>query len=319
MSRVPVVVDCDPGHDDVVAMLVAAHLCELVAVTTVSGNASLADCTHNALAVAELFALTAPVHAGCERPLVQEAFHAAAFHGEHGLGGSTLTVSSRSEAEGHAVEVLIESTRAREGLWLVPTGPLTNIGLAIRLEPALVGRVAGISLMGGGIRIGNVTATAEFNIWCDPEAASVVFGCGAPLRMCALDVTHQVRVGAGEAGRIRALGGRRAAFLADVITFFAERYGEHSGLSAGPMHDPLAVLAVARPELFDFVERNVQVELCGGQRGMTVVDQRDLTAPQKPNCLVAEGVDAAALSDVIVETLEIACGGSSAADRCDRF
>jgi len=307
MSRIPVVVDCDPGHDDAVALLVAARFCELVAITTVSGNASVADCTNNSLLVAELFDLAAPVHAGCERPLVQEVLHAHAVHGEHGLGGSTLAASSRSAGREHAVDVLIESTRTREGLWLIPTGPLTNIALAIRLDPGLVHRVAGISLMGGGIRFGNVTATAEFNIWCDPEAASVVFGSGAPLRMCGLDVTHQVRVSEADAQSLLELGGVRASFLAEILSFFSERYVELTSLSGGPMHDPLAVLAVSHPELFHFVDRNVQIELCGGQRGMTVVDQREFVAQQAPNCLVAERVEASALRNIIIQTLELAC------------
>jgi len=298
------VVDCDPGHDDAVALLVAHRFCDLVGITTVSGNASLADCARNALIVAELFDMPAPVYAGSDRPLVQEALHAPSVHGEHGLGGSTIAAPTRSIADGHAVEVLIESTRAHEGLWLIPTGPLTNIALAIRLDPLLVRRVAGISLMGGGIRIGNVTATAEFNIWCDPEAASIVFGSGAPLRMCGLDVTHQVRVGVTEAERLRAIGGARATFLADILTFFAERYGQNTGLSGGPMHDPLAVLAVTHPVLFGFVDRDVRIELAGGQRGTTVVDQRQLATPRTPNCSVAATVDAAALLDIILETLE---------------
>jgi inosine-uridine nucleoside N-ribohydrolase len=306
MTPVPVVVDCDPGHDDAVALLVAARFCELVAITTVSGNASLADCTNNALVVADFFELAAPVHAGCERPLVQEAAHAPQVHGEHGLGLSRLPASA-SAARGHAVEVLIESTRAREGLWLVPTGPLTNIALAIRLDPGLVHRVAGISLMGGGIHLGNVTATAEFNIWCDPEAASIVFGSRAPLRMCGLDVTHQVRVGTVEVERLRRLGGARASFLADMLGFFVGRYGERTSLVGGPLHDPLAVLAVTHPQLFCFVDRDVQIELCGGQRGMTVVDQREVVAHRAPNCRVAEDVDAAAVLEIIVQTLEAAC------------
>ena len=115
--------------------------------------------------------------------------------------------------------------------------------------------------MGGGIRIGNVTPTAEFNVWCDPEAASIVFTCGAPLRMCGLDVTHQVRVGQTEVDRIAAVGGARASFLADILMFFAHRYGERTGLSGGPMHDPLAVLAITHADRFGFVDRDVRVEL----------------------------------------------------------
>ncbi|HZJ26467.1 MAG TPA: nucleoside hydrolase [Acidimicrobiia bacterium] len=305
-ERVPVLVDCDPGHDDVVALLVAHRFCDLVAVTTVSGNASLADCTRNALVVTEMFDLAAPVHAGCDRPLVQEAIHAPVVHGEGGLGGATVAEPTRSVGDAHAVEVLVEATRAREGLWIIPTGPLTNIAIAMRLDPRLVERVAGVSLMGGGIRIGNVTATAEFNVWCDPEAASVVFASGAPLTMCGLDVTHQVRVGSAEVERVRAVGGERALFLAAILTFFAQRYGEHTGVAAGPMHDPLAVLAVTHPGLFGFVDRHVRVELGGGQRGTTVVDQRDLPGPRVTNCSVAETVDAPALAEIVVETLELA-------------
>ena len=305
-ERVSVLVDCDPGHDDAVALLVANRFCDLVAVTTVSGNASLADCTRNALVVTEMFDLAAPVHAGCDRPLVQEAIHAAAVHGEGGLGGAAVAEPTRPTGDAHAVEVLIGATRATEGLWLIPTGPLTNIAMAMRLDPGLIERVAGISIMGGGIRIGNVTATAEFNVWCDPEAACVVFESGAPLRMCGLDVTHQVRVGSAEVERVRALGGERAAFLADILTFFAQRYFEHTGVGAGPMHDPLAVLAVTHPELFGLVDRHVRVELGGGQRGTTVVDQRDPPAPRAPTCAVAETVDAPALLEIVVQTLELA-------------
>jgi inosine-uridine nucleoside N-ribohydrolase len=306
MDKPSVLMDCDPGHDDAVAIVVASRFCEIVAITTVNGNASVADCTRNALCVAELFGVPAPVHAGCAAPIVQEVRHAPSLHGEHGLGGTTLPPTSRTAATGHAVEVLIETTRAREGLWLIPTGPLTNVALAIRLDPGLPGRVSGISLMGGGARFGNVNATAEFNIFCDPEAAHVVFHSGAPLRMCGLDVTHQVRIGAAEVRRLRALSGERALFAADLVDFFSRRYEERTGLAGGPMHDPLAVLAVTHPDLFHFVDRHVEIELGGGRRGMTVVDQRELATPAEPNCLVAEGVDAAALRDLIVESLEIA-------------
>lgn len=300
-----VLIDCDPGHDDAVAIIVASRFCDIVAITTVNGNASVDDCTRNALRVAELFGLPAPVHEGCAAPIVQEVRHALHVHGEHGLGGTTLPPATRAAADGHAVEILIESTRATEGLWLIPTGPLTNVALALRLDPALAGRVWGISLMGGGIRFGNVSATAEFNIFSDPEAAHVVFHSGAPLRMCGLDVTHQVLVGPDEVRRLQALPGERAQFLADILGFFSERYEQRTGLVGGPMHDPLAVLAVTHPDHFRFVNRSVEIELAGGQRGMTVVDQRNLKSLPPPNCLVAEAVDADALHDLIMDSLEI--------------
>lgn len=308
MSRPAVIVDCDPGQDDAIALLLASRFCDLVAITTVSGNASLADVTSNALIVTELFGLDVPVYAGCELPLVRPSIHAPSIHGEHGLGGSTISSATRAQASSHAVEAIIDVTRAEEGIWLIPTAPLTNIALAIRLDPRIVDRIAGISLMGGGIRIGNVTATAEFNIWCDPEAASIVFESGAPLRMCGLDVTHQVRVGPTEADRLARMGTPRATWLAGILGYLAERSHDRTGLVGGPMHDPLAVLAVTHSQLFGLVERHVRIELSGGQRGTTVVDQRQLASPEVANCLVAESVRAAETLEIILETLELASG-----------
>jgi inosine-uridine nucleoside N-ribohydrolase len=307
MTGPRVIVDCDPGHDDAVAILVAHRFCDLVAVTTVNGNASLADVTNNALVLAELFGLDVPVHAGCDRALVQPTRHAT-VHGEHGFGGSTIPRATRAAAGTHAVEAIIELTREEEGVWLVPTAPLTNIAVALRLDPAIVDRIAGISLMGGGIRVGNVTATAEFNIWCDPEAAHIVFESGAPLRMCGLDVTHQVRIGPSEADGLERLGTARAAFMAGILRFFADRYREHTGVVGGPMHDPLAVLAVTHPHLFGLAERHVRIELAGSQRGTTVVDERELASPEPANCLVAETVQSEAVLELILETLALASG-----------
>lgn len=305
------IIDCDPGHDDVVALVVAAQHAELVGITTVSGNAPLVDVTRNALAVAELFGIAAPVHAGSPRPLVDLPRHAPDVHGESGLGGTSLPAPARTVGDTHAVEYLIETTRARAGLWLVPMGPLTNIALARRLDPAIVDRVAGISLMGGGAAIGNVTPTAEFNIWSDPEAAAIVFEAGAsvPLRMAGLDVTHQVRMTSSDGDRLRATGTPRGEFLADLLSYYG-----HSGAAGAspphegsPMHDPLAVLAVTHPHLFTHAERPVHVDLAGTSRGATVVDRRHLARRPSPagdsRCDVAEAVDAAAVRTLILDTL----------------
>ncbi len=302
IERPAVVVDCDPGHDDVIALLVAQRFCELVAITTVSGNAPLADCTRNALTVAEMFGLDVPVAPGCDRPLVQPAFHGSVVHGANGLGGPEVAAPRRRPERAHAVEVIIESTRAREGIWLVPTGPLTNLAIALRLDPPLVDRIAGISLMGGGIGFGNVTSTAEFNVWADPEAASVVFGCEARRRMCGLDVTHQVIVTAEHAEQVRAIGSPRASFLAELLTYFADRMAQFSGLAGGPMHDPLAVLALTHPHLFGFTDLPIRVELAGEQRGTTIADG----GPRHSDTAVAMTVDEQALLGIVLETLELA-------------
>ena len=310
-ERPAVIIDCDPGHDDTVALVVAAAYTDLVAVTTVSGNAPLVDVTRNALAVTELFAIGAPVHAGSPRPLVAPARHAPAVHGETGLGGTSLPAPTRTVGAAHAVEVLIEATRARPGCWLVPVGPLTNVALALRLDPSLLDRIAGISLMGGGDRTGNVTPTAEFNVWADPEAAAIVFEAGAqvPLRMAGLDVTHQVRMTAADGDALRATGTARGAFLADLLAYYG-RHGRAATAGAPPgipMHDPLAVLAVTHPHLFTHTRRPVHVELAGGSRGTTVVDTRDHAPADAATCDVAEAVDADAVRALILDTLLAAC------------
>ena len=298
-------IDCDPGHDDTVAIVVAARHTDLVGITTVSGNAPLADVTRNALAVCELFGIDVAVHAGCARPLIEAARHAPAVHGESGLGGTSLPPPTRTPGDAHAVEYLIETTRARPGCWLVPMGPLTNIALALRLDPTMADRIAGISLMGGGAHVGNVTPTAEFNVWADPEAAAIVFEAGArvPLRMAGLDVTHQVRMSADDGDGLRAAGGERGTFLADLLLFYGRTGGAGRGEAGSPMHDPLAVLAVTHPHLFTHVEREVRVELAGGARGTTIVDQRAYAPTDAVNCAVAEAVDAAGLRALILDTL----------------
>ncbi|MCB1004712.1 MAG: nucleoside hydrolase [Acidimicrobiales bacterium] len=309
-DRPALLLDCDPGHDDTVALVVAAHHADLVGVTTVSGNAPLADVTRNALAVAELFDLDVPVHAGCPRPLVAPARHAPAVHGESGLGGTSLPEPTRSAGTAHAVEHLIASTRARPGCWLVPVGPLTNIALALRLDPTLPDRIAGISLMGGGATTGNVTPTAEFNVWADPEAAAVVFEAGArvPVRMAGLDVTHQVRMHGEDGDRLRATGTERGAFLADLLAYYGRSGRGGAAAPAGsPMHDPLAVLAVTHPHLFTHARRPVHVELAGTTRGMTVVDTRPHAPADAATCDVAEAVDADAVRTLILDTLLAAC------------
>ena len=180
--RPGIILDCDPGHDDAVAIITAAHFADVRGVVTVAGNAPLERTTHNALVMRDLIGLDAPVHAGCERPLVAEPRPAAFVHGESGLDGADLPAPITPLDGRDGVEFIVETCRAEEGLWLVPTGPLTNIAMALRLDPSLVQRIAGVSLMGGG-SFGNRTAVAEFNIWADPEAADARSG-SAPHRSC---------------------------------------------------------------------------------------------------------------------------------------
>lgn len=302
---VPILVDCDPGHDDALALLVAARRAELVAVTTVSGNAPLKSTLRNALVTLQVAGIEVPVHAGADRPLVQPPRHAAFIHGDSGLDGPELPTLEREPSDVPAVRAILDAAERYDGLWLVATGPLTNVALALRQEPGLAQRLRGISVMGGSFSAGNVTAVAEFNIWADPEAAAIVFDAGAPLLMAGLDVTHQLQIDEARIARIRAQGGAAATFSADLLTYYGRAYQRaFGGAAAGPLHDPCAVLAVTDPELFRVEERHVAVELTGTHtRGMTVVDRRGGGRGATANAQVLTHVDHERAFDAVLDAV----------------
>lgn len=299
-----IILDCDPGHDDAAAILLAARECDVLAITTVSGNAPLSLTTANALLMCQLAELDIPVHSGADRPLLVPAAHAPRAHGATGLDGPPRPEVHLEAASADAVGCIIETVRTHDDVWLVPVGPLTNIALAIRQAPDIIERLAGISLMGGAVGTGNVTPAAEFNIWADPHAAQIVFASGARvLRMAGLNLTHQLCVGPDVIAALRADGGTVPTFMAGLLDFYLSRYRERAGLDAAPMHDPCAVLAVTRPDLFTFEARHVAVEAEGVlTRGMTVVDERP-GSDAAPNCEVADAIDAPAALELIVDAV----------------
>jgi inosine-uridine nucleoside N-ribohydrolase len=303
-TPLPIILDCDPGHDDAIAIVVAARHAQILGITTVAGNASVELTTRNALIMRDLLGIDVPVHAGSPRPLVSEPHYASYVHGESGLDGPDLPEPSGPPASHDAVGFIIDTCRATEGVWLVPTGPLTNIALALRLAPDLAGRIAGISLMGGGT-FGNRTATAEFNIWADPEAAAMVFAYGGPLIMSGLDLTHQFRATPDRIAAVRALPGRLAEVFADLFAFFSGTYmRRHHHLDGAPVHDPCAVLALTHPHLFERHASHVAVETAGPlTRGMTVIDQRSLREVPDPNCDRLTAIDADAGFAIVTEAI----------------
>jgi inosine-uridine nucleoside N-ribohydrolase len=304
MSPLPVILDCDPGHDDAIALVVAARHTELLGITTVAGNAPLADTTRNAIVLRDLLDIDVPVHSGAGRPLVREPRHAAKVHGASGLDGADLPAPSGPPDGTDAVEFIVETCRARDGVWLVPTGPLTNVALALRTAPDLAGRIAGISLMGGGT-FGNWSPVAEFNILFDPEAAAAVFAYGGPLVMSGLDLTHKFQALPHRIDMVRALPGKLAAVLADLLEFFSGTYrSRHKSIGGAAVHDPLAVMALTHSDLFTRELRHVQVETAGAlTAGMTVIDRRDLIEVPDPNCDIQVDLDADAAWDVVVEAI----------------
>ena len=310
-QRPAVIVDCDPGHDDVFALIVAQHYAKLLGITVVHGNAPLSRTLSNALIACDVFGIPAPVFSGADRPLVAPPRNAPHIHGESGLGGPELPPVRRSPEPIGAVEAIVELVRKHEGegVWLVPVGPLTNIALALRAAPDIAKRIAGISLMGGGTLFGNRAPHAEFNIWADPEAASVVFGYGGPLRMVGLNATHQVVITRDYVEKMQAIGTPQGTFAAELLDFFSTTYGEMLGTYGGPLHDPCALFAVTHEPLLGLEQKRVEIELHGEfTRGMTAVDERPFVPSkrQEPNALVSYLPDAPKIFDLIYDAVRAA-------------
>jgi inosine-uridine nucleoside N-ribohydrolase len=314
-TRPRVIVDCDPGHDDAVALVVAAHVADVRGIVTVGGNADLDRTTYNALVMRDLIGLDAPVHRGCGHPLVATPHHAASVHGESGLDGADLPAPVTALDGTDGVGFIIDTCRSEAGLWLIPTGPLTNIAMALRQAPDIAEQIAGVSLMGGG-SFGNRSAVAEFNIWADPHAAAIVFSTFDPahvgaapgsLTMAGLDVTHRFQLTPERIEATRVMPGRLAQVLAGLFDFFSATYlARHDvgSMSGAALHDPLAVLAVSHPELFERRRRHVVVETKGEHTaGMTVIDERTLLERSAPNCDVLVDVDADAAFAIVLDAI----------------
>ncbi len=306
MARTPIILDCDPGHDDAIALLLAlaSPELELVGVTTVSGNQTVAKTTANALKVLEFVGRTdVQVAAGADRPLVRAQNVASHVHGATGLDGPELPPPVGSSIERHAVSFLAEQIRAREGrVTLVPTGPLTNIALLLALEPDA--RPERIVLMGGAVGEGNRTPAAEFNIWADPEAARRVFESGIDVTMIGLDVTHQALITEAHGEELRA-GGRVGKMTAELLDFYRIWHRKtYSDLPGSPMHDPVAVAHVLAPGLVETRPARIDVD-CGWEqgRGRTNVDWRARHDGAEPNATVGLGIDADAFARLLIDRI----------------
>lgn len=302
MAPVRMLIDCDPGLDDAIALLTAAHHAELVGITTVNGNVGIDHTTHNALAVAQVAGLDVPVHRGAARPFVNEPVDARYVHGPTGLGSVEVPDITRTADSDDAVGFILECARTIEDLHLVAVGPMTNIALAVQADPELRSRLGGFTIMGGAAAGGNTTAVSEFNIWADPEAADVVFRAMGPFTMAGLDVTHQVLLGPAERDAMRSADTPTSRLAAELLDYAVDRAGELRGGAGAPIHDACAVLAVTHPELFGGSEHRVSVEVDGTHtRGMTVVDRRPNAEPTDAPIRVLTSADAEAVVELIVE------------------
>lgn len=313
-----VIVDCDPGHDDMSAILLAAKHMELLGITTVHGNQSLEKTTKNALKIVELAGLThVPVAKGMPQSLLGWTNYAPEIHGESGLDGVDLPEPTTPLHELHTVDFIIKTVMENDDVTIIATGPLTNVGLALIKEPKIASRISCISIMGGSTTYGNVTPVAEFNIVIDPEAADVVFRSGIPMKMFGLNVTRRAEATPQHIQRIRELGTPFARTVADLLGFYGGTLMRIFGTGGASMHDPCAVATFIDPTIFDMRPMHVAIELNGKlTRGMTVCDYRHerttadqlagdkaIHRGQKPNCEVAVGIDNEKFMDLLIQTI----------------
>ncbi len=299
-----IILDCDPGLDDAVAIALAVRHADLVGITTVGGNVGLTHTTANALALCDILGVPElEVHAGNDLPLSGSLEHRATeYHGPYGTGSVHLDEPSRPATSADAVGWIIDTVRAEEGLALVATGPLTNIALAIQKAPDIIEKLSEISWMGGSSNGGNTTPGAEFNSWVDPEAAAIVFAAGHPnLVMVGLNVTHTVLLDRPWIQQLRRqVQGTPMEVFADLLDYYEARQRELTTLAGAAVHDALAVLHVTHPELLAGVRRQVEIVLSEGPaRGMSLVDIRPMREPSPANAKVIEWADVAAIGDLI--------------------
>lgn len=304
----PVILDCDPGHDDAIALILALASPELkvLAVTTSAGNQTPDKTLNNALRILTLLGRDdIPVAAGAPKPLARELIIADNVHGESGLDGPKLPDPGFAPVAMTALELMAKCLReSPEPVTLVPTGPLTNIALLLATHPELKQKIARIVLMGGAAGPGNWTPAAEFNIYVDPEAADMVFKSGLPITMCGLDVTHEAQVMDEDIERVRAITNPVAQCVAGLLDFFMIYHRDPKwGFAGAPLHDPCTIAWLLAPALFHGVECRVDIETGGTHTsGMTVVDRYGLTG-KAANALVLLGLDRAGFIDLLVTRL----------------
>jgi len=304
----PIILDCDPGHDDAIAIVLALASPELdvKAITSSAGNQTPEKTLRNVLRMLTLLQRQdIPVAGGARKPLMRELIIADNVHGESGLDGPALPEPDFAPQSVTAVELMAKTLReSPQPVTIVATGPQTNVALLLNSHPELHDKIARIVMMGGAMVLGNWQPAAEFNIYVDPEAAEIVFQSGIPVVMAGLDVTHRAQIHGLDIERFRQLGNLVATIVAELLDFFMEYHKDAKwGFTGAPLHDPCTIAWLLKPELFTSVERWVGVETQGKYtQGMTVVDYYFLTGNQ-PNTTVLLDVDRDGFVDLLAERL----------------
>nr|CAD6426683.1 nucleoside hydrolase [Rhizobium sp. Q54] len=307
-QRRKIIIDTDPGQDDAAALMLAfasPDELDVLGLCAVAGNVPLSLTSRNVRIVCELCGRQdMPVYEGAKHPILRKQVTAEHVHGRTGLDGAELPEPTMTVEPQHAVDFIVETVMREPAgsVTLCTLGPLTNVALALQMQPAIAGRVRELVMMGGGFfEGGNITPAAEFNIYVDPEAAAAVFASGIPIVMMPLDVTHQLLTRKDRVARIAALGTRPAQVLVDWLAFF-ERFDEEKyGSDGGPLHDPTVIAYLLKPDLFSGRHCNVEIETQSDLTvGMTVVDWWRVSG-RKPNAMVMRNVDADGFFDLLTE------------------
>ena len=296
-----IILDCDPGHDDAVAILLAGKNpnINLLGISVVAGNQTIQKTARNALNVATYLGINIPISIGCEFPMVRERVICAAIHGESGLDGFEFPDYGDKFDKRHGVQLIIDSVMNNDKITIVATGPLTNVAMAIKMEPRILERLDEIVIMGGSVDNGNTSPAAEFNIMCDPEAAHVVFSSGVTVKMVGLNVTRKVIVTDEVINRMEKINNKASDMFVKLMRVFNENQRKTFGVKAGPLHDPATIASIIDGNLIKFEKMNVVIDISHGPSyGRTNCDVFDyLHAPH--NAYVAMDIDVEKYWDII--------------------
>ena len=308
MQKEKIILDCDPGHDDAVAIMLAAinPKIELLGITVVAGNQKLEKTVNNALKVCNHLNLDVPVFSGMSRPMIREQLIADDIHGETGLDGPKFEELKIKAEDKHAVNFIIDTLmNSDEKITLVRTGPLTNIGMAIRFEPRIIEKINRIVLMGGSYQLGNMTPAAEFNILADPDAAHIVFSSGVKVVMMGLDLTRQASATKEVVEKIKSLNNKASKLFVDLMEFFAASQKNVFGWSAPPVHDPTTIAYIIEPECIEVKPMFCEIELWSERSyGRTLCDYFGILK-KEPNVDVAVKLDFDRFWNLIYENLKL--------------
>ena len=306
MEKRKIILDCDPGHDDAVAILLAGinEKIDLLGISVVTGNQTLEKTTNNALNVCQWLGLDVPVYKGCPDPMIRPKFVAADIHGETGLDGPVFEPLTRKAEDQHAVLWMIDTLMKSDGdITVVTTGPMTNLGMAMRMEPAIIPKIKEIVLMGGAYTNGNVTPAAEFNIIEDADAAYVCFTSGRPITMVGLDVTRKALCYPSIVDRMDKIGNKASKLFVDLMRHFCKSQKEVFGWEGGPLHDPITIAYLIDPSVITVKPMFCEIDIFSQQSlGRTNCDFFGYLK-KEPNVNVAIAVDADKYWDIIEENI----------------